>query len=464
MAYQDFAGKRRPSSGAYPEKTSGYVTVDDPTTGTGKMDVETIFNNFAGKFDPARSAENPYLPNQWVVKDGSLYRCKNSHYGIWDSANFERKDIYSLFCDGLFATSVLPSDVIEKRWVNSNGTLTYDVNFDTFVYAVKPGDYISFTAAPGSGYMEFTDEDFNLVGSVFTQGNSYTLVNYMFYEVPEGASYIRITSTNRTPYKPTLVVYKDGNADIDLYEKINETKKLLSGKNLLIIGDSLTEQNKYTQSLIDDYGCYIYNRGASGTTVAMRSGHSLSFCERFDLAENNNPGPNTQGFPNRSLIDAVVVWGGINDWGGSVPIGSIEGVVDKETFFGAYKYLIEGLKTRYYGKPIIVCSVHNSARSTVFLNWNRATFNGDGSFTFRTNSQNKYLSDYWDAQKQICDIFGVRFVNMFDCGVSFMSQYDLDHYSLTQGTPPVPDGLHLNNDGGKIVARYLSSIIANALA
>ena len=372
--------------------------------------------------------------------------------------------MYKKINDVLLFTNVIPSDVIKNKYVNSSGTLTNDPNFDTFVYSVKPGNVVCFTAAPGSGYMEFTDEDFNLVGSVFTQGNSYTLVNYMFYEVPEGASYIRITSTNRTPYKPTLVVYKDGNADIDLYEKINETKKLLSGKNLLIIGDSLTEQNKYTQSLIDDYGCYIYNRGASGTTVAMRSGHSLSFCERFDLAENNNPGPNTQGFPNRSLIDAVVVWGGINDWGGSVPIGSIEGVVDKETFFGAYKYLIEGLKTRYYGKPIIVCSVHNSARSTVFLNWNRATFNGDGSFTFRTNSQNKYLSDYWDAQKQICDIFGVRFVNMFDCGVSFMSQYDLDHYSLTQGTPPVPDGLHLNNDGGKIVARYLSSIIANALA
>lgn len=262
---------------------------------------------------------------------------------------------------------------------------------------------------------------------------------------------------------PSKTSYVEGVKLLPYYVTEKELNENLLGKKLLVIGDSLTQLDTYTKALEDNYGCYIYNRGVSGTTVAVRSGHSSSFCERFNLTENNTKGPNSKGFPARSNVDAIIVWGGINDWGNSVPMGSIDGIVDEETFFGAYKYLIDGLKTRYYGKPIIVCSVHNSARSTRFLNWDRVTFNNDGSFTFRTNSQNKYLSDYWDAQKQICDIFGVKFANMFECGVSFMSQYDLEHYSYVQGDPAAPDGLHFNDAGGEIVARYLSSIIADAL-
>lgn len=627
-----------------------YIAIDGTTNGSRKLKNDTLSKlmaqaalagNIAEAFDPTRTNTNPYLPNQWVVKDGLLYKVKNEHYGAWVAADFTRANIYDLVCDSFFATSVLPYDVLKNKYVNSSGSLVSDTHFDTFVFEVIEGDYVSFTAATGGGYIEFVDSSFNLVGSAFKLGNSYTLVNYLFYNVPSGASYIRITSYNRDVGKPTLVVHKNGAFDIGLYNKLKDlkdkelylqdsllksassiiapvnrtfknlfsndqvgnfainrsdgmlnpvnnfpifkaaiirvtagnytisgyedykrwcvglwdkdftriavktdqmtsdpnglitipvgetwgsaskinvsvpydcyliinfyewdtkwqtakiqiesgteattyqegvkllpyyatlkelndvaTKRFLSGKKILIIGDSLTSLETYTDPLEANYGCYVYNRGVSGTCVSIRTGYNSSFCERFDLAENNNKGPSANGFPNRSNVDAVIVWGGINDWGHSVPLGTLEGVVDKETLFGAYKYLLEGLKTRYYGKPIIVCSVHNSARSTLFLNWNRATFNVDGSFTFRTNSQGKMLSDYHDTQKAVCDILGVTFVDMFECGVSFMSDYDLNNYSYVQGTPPVPDGLHFNSDGGEIVARYLSTKIADAM-
>ena len=237
----------------------------------------------------------------------------------------------------------------------------------------------------------------------------------------------------------------------------------LYGKKLLIIGDSLTQLQTYTIPLEENFGCFIYNRGAGGTSVADRSGSSSSFCQRFDLTENNNKGPNANGFPGRSNIDAVVVWGGINDWGNSLPLGAIDGVLDRGTLFGAYRYLLEGLKTRYYGKPIIVCSVHSPGHSTMFPNWNRATFNNDGSFTFRTNLQGKMLIDYHDCQKSVCDVLGIPFVDMFECGVSFMSEYDYEHYSYEQGDPATPDGLHFNSAGGEIVARYLANKITGLL-
>lgn len=82
MAYQDFAGKRRPSSSAYPEKSSGYVTVDDPITGTGKFQIDNLIGSVAPIFDPTVD----YTAGQSVMYQGKHYTFKVNHpAGAWDA-------------------------------------------------------------------------------------------------------------------------------------------------------------------------------------------------------------------------------------------------------------------------------------------------------------------------------------------------------------------------------------------
>lgn len=84
MAYQDFAGKRRPSSSAYPEKSSGYVTVDDPITGTGKFPIDNLIESIAPVFD---STVN-YTAGQPVMYRGTLYTFTVDHpAGEWNASH-----------------------------------------------------------------------------------------------------------------------------------------------------------------------------------------------------------------------------------------------------------------------------------------------------------------------------------------------------------------------------------------
>ena len=95
MAYQDFAGKRRPSSSAYPEKSSGYVTVDDPATGTGRFWFNNLITSLAAIFDPTRDSEHSYAVGDIVMYNGKLFQCNTVHYGPMVDSHFTAIDLNS---------------------------------------------------------------------------------------------------------------------------------------------------------------------------------------------------------------------------------------------------------------------------------------------------------------------------------------------------------------------------------
>lgn len=92
-------------------------------------------------------------------------------------------------------------------------------------------------------------------------------------------------------------------------------------------------QEKYPNSVMRNYGACassIANQNVWGTP---------SFCKR---AEEMDPD-----------ADAVVVFGGTNDFGTGVPLGTPEDRTE-DTFYGACFSLFRKLLERYPGKPIIV--------------------------------------------------------------------------------------------------------------
>lgn len=130
----------------------------------------------------------------------------------------------------------------------------------------------------------------------------------------------------------------------------------LDGKTINFLGDSITEgvgtsssEHIYASLIERDYHLKRANNyGISGTRFARQtipsecSRYDLDFCSRVDEMDPN--------------ADAVVVFGGTNDFGhGDAPLGSPNDRT-KDTFHGACHELFTRLLIRYPGKPIVICT------------------------------------------------------------------------------------------------------------
>ena len=121
----------------------------------------------------------------------------------------------------------------------------------------------------------------------------------------------------------------------------------LKGKKINFLGDSITEgvgcsdsKTVYHQLMKEKYGlCEARNYGIGGTRLAKQVKPSEK--PRHDL-----------DFPMRAVdmdrdADAVVVFGGTNDFGhGDAPIGTPSDRTP-DTFYGALHYLYTFLMTEY---------------------------------------------------------------------------------------------------------------------
>ena len=106
-------------------KYKGFMALDD-ADGTGKMDVDTIFNNFAGKFDPTRTEETKYPKNAVVVYSGKLFKFDNPHWGDWSLSDVTAIDL------AVAAGSVVVMSDNEYLFsvVDSNGVFLFGIRYD----------------------------------------------------------------------------------------------------------------------------------------------------------------------------------------------------------------------------------------------------------------------------------------------------------------------------------------------
>ena len=129
----------------------------------------------------------------------------------------------------------------------------------------------------------------------------------------------------------------------------------LNGAIVNFLGDSITEGvgascegNRYTDVLAREFGlARANNYGVSGSRIARQTvmtnePHDRDFCMRMAEMDEN--------------ADAVVVFGGTNDYGhGDAPLG-VPSDRTPFTFWGACHWLMDGLLTRYAGKPVVILS------------------------------------------------------------------------------------------------------------
>ena len=209
----------------------------------------------------------------------------------------------------------------------------------------------------------------------------------------------------------------------------------LKGKKIAFLGDSITEgygassvEQTYWNILGRETGAEVFGYGVGGTTIAKRN---------FPL-----PDPKTnQYFGSRveGMIedaDIIVIFGGTNDFGGSDPaFGQME---DRrlDTFYGGYHLLIQQLMARYpEGQIVLMTPLHRLTED-------------EGTYNEQDGRRGGTLVEYVDAIIEIAGYYGLPVIDMFrTCPIQPRVQ--------SQRTALMPDGVHPNDAGHRVVADRL---------
>lgn len=217
----------------------------------------------------------------------------------------------------------------------------------------------------------------------------------------------------------------------------------LKGKKINFIGDSITEgarvespENFYPNLLKKSLGlAEARNYGIGGSRIArIHKLEGLPSDEDFVArAERMDPD-----------FDVVVVFGGTNDFGhGNVPLGQM-GDTDVYTFYGALRTLCLYLIKNYPTKQIVFMTPLH--RLNEELDYNKRLEDG--------NPNARPLVDFVNAIREVCELFSIPVLDMFrDSGMPARVWAWCEHY--------MPDGLHPNDNGQKIIAHKLQKFLEN---
>lgn len=203
----------------------------------------------------------------------------------------------------------------------------------------------------------------------------------------------------------------------------------LQNKIFNFLGDSITEgygttgaDKVFHQLIKEKYSLKAaWNYGIGGSRIARQTAptaHNLR--EDLDFVM-RAPGMDR-------AADAVAVFGGTNDYGhGDAAFGSLDST-DIYTFCGAANTLVETLKQSFpSAKLIFMTPLHRAGEENP------------------SNPDGKTLADYASALRSIYKKHGVAVIDLFE-----INPLDPLNSAL------VPDGLHPNDEGHRILAELIA--------
>ena len=206
----------------------------------------------------------------------------------------------------------------------------------------------------------------------------------------------------------------------------------LSGKKIIAYGDSITSNGQYLRYAEKKIGVTIKNADISSTTMTPSSNPATN----GDLLTSFNG-----TCPDLSKYDIVTIAHGTNDLSSSVPIGEIglitDKILDTNTFYGAYRKVIETIIKNYPHIRIVLCTpIHKYTTHEA----NEAVANSAGHI----------LKDYVDAIHNLANMYSLIVCDMYkDCGINYLNY-----------TTYMPDGVHPNDYGGELMGKcYINSLL-----
>lgn len=217
-----------------------------------------------------------------------------------------------------------------------------------------------------------------------------------------------------------------------------EKKMNLKGKTVNILGDSITEgvgvseqSKRYADVFANLTGAKVNNYGISGTRFAKQTvptetnpSFDQDFISRVEEMDEN--------------ADAVVVFGGTNDFGhGDAPLGDMQSR-DPYTFYGACHILMSSLMEKFCGKPVVFMTPLQRA----YTNDNEALINSRG-YAFK---------QYIDIIKEVAEYYAIPVLDMYKMsGITVHVQKVKEELTV--------DGLHPSDKGARVIAERLKGFM-----
>ena len=217
----------------------------------------------------------------------------------------------------------------------------------------------------------------------------------------------------------------------------------LKNARIGFLGDSITfgvgtsnAENNYEGYRFPDLfakrtGAIAFNYGISGTRIAKQSAPveweppSGHYSLRVDKMEEN--------------LDAVVVFGGTNDFGhGDAPLGVMS---DREenTFYGALHYLIIKLLNKYPKATIVFLTPFHRVGENTLVN----------TFGVRREPLIKYVN----AIREVCEYYSLPVLDLYkNSGIQPEVDIIREIY--------MPDGLHPSDLGAAKISNMLTSLFS----
>ena len=213
-------------------KYKGFMALDN-ADGTGKMDVDTIFNNFAPEFVPSdRPNPTTTVTGLPYMYNGSLYMAKEAYQGPWDASKFEQitiKDILSK------AQTIDDAEVDNYYFVG--GDFVASAAWTRFTFKNPRSNFFKVYAKVGSivgnyGAIVFLDSGKNVISYVKFVSENVAVEKTA--DVPENCAYICVCNRTDTYGTPAAFVYaKDIDKALDfLRENIKATDERFLATNI----------------------------------------------------------------------------------------------------------------------------------------------------------------------------------------------------------------------------------------
>ena len=215
---------------------------------------------------------------------------------------------------------------------------------------------------------------------------------------------------------------------------------ILKGATVNFLGDSITQgvgasslETRFTDVFAREFGLKaVNNYGISGTRIARQQHpetdnplYDQDFCRRFSKMDPN--------------ADAVVVFGGTNDFGhGDAPLGTFADRTP-DTFTGACHYLMNGLLEMYAGKPVVIL--------TPLHRWNEGCPRGD----VKTEDVAP-LSTYRTILLRVAESYALPVLDLYAVsGIQPTSARNRERLA--------PDGVHPNDAGYALLAHRIGKFL-----
>lgn len=345
-------------------------------------------------------------------------------------------DNITLITDENVVLTIGDVNVVNNSVYKSTGIVDNFVNGRRTDYIpVSPGDTIKYRL-----WIYPLSPNYQYALTVFNSGK--TVIDYVTgeengfvsgtYTIPSNAEYVML-SWNFDLEKTGWFEISVATLSEKLIDYIARTRKIstsiLKGKQWCCMGDSLTNGaatvNPYHMHISERTGITAYNFGMSSTaitkdTASVNHNMATRYLEMFDD------------------VDYVTVFGGTNDHGRNLPIGQW-GDATELTLYGAMKILCEGLINKYIGKKI-----------GFLLPCPKCTTSNDVTTDYSYPSES--FVPYIECIKNVCARYSIPVLDLY-------TQSDLHPSIADFRTAMMPDGLHPNTDGMKLLSYRIQSFL-----